>query len=94
MTLTLIYNFIVFDLLLQIDAARALASTGATLGASVLFLGGVLLGGVLLGGFIPGGLLLGRRLLCTSLNSFSRRRVCLILLILQRFTGLFDCQRS
>lgn len=93
MTLTLINTLIVFDLLLQIDVTRALASTGATLRASVLYLGGVLLGGVLLGGFIPGGLLLGR-LLCTSLNSMSRRRVCLHLLILQRLTGLFDCQRS
>ena len=52
MTLALILIGVVFDLLLQTDAARALASTGATLGASVLFLGGVLLGGVLLGGFI------------------------------------------
>jgi hypothetical protein len=98
MTVALILKCIVFDLLLQIDVARALASTGATLRASVLYLGGVLLGGVLLGGvllggFIPGGLLLGR-LLCTSLNGFSRRRIGLHLLILQRCTGLFDCQRS
>ena len=88
MTLALILIGVDFDLLLLIDVARALASTGATLGASVLFLGGVLLGG-----FIPGGLLLGR-LLCTSLNKCSRRRVCLLFLILQRCTGLFYCERS